>query len=162
MPWRHTEGSRGRALLFLRPWYINGTGDQRHVPAVLPRCPIEVSGWAPGPVWTGTESLAPPPPGLEAQTAQSMASRYTAQLSLSRDAHTFFSFRKRPYRPWGPPSLLLNGHWGSPPTCVKQPGFETGQSPPPSAGVKNECSQWRTQEFCSGGGFNKFSWGQRA
>ena len=21
--------------------------------------------------------------------------------------------------------------------------------------------QWRTQEFCSGGGFNKFSWGQR-
>jgi len=22
-------------------------------------------------------------------------------------------------------------------------------------------SQWRTQEFFSGGGFNKFSWGQR-
>jgi len=21
--------------------------------------------------------------------------------------------------------------------------------------------QWRNQEFCSGGGFNKFSWGQR-
>jgi len=21
--------------------------------------------------------------------------------------------------------------------------------------------QWRTQEFCMGGGFNKFSWGQR-
>ena len=27
--------------------------------------------------------------------------------------------------------------------------------------VKNVWRQWRTHEFCSRGGFNKFSWGQR-
>jgi hypothetical protein len=34
-------------------------------------------GWTPGPVWTGAENLAPPPPGFDPQTVQPVASRYT-------------------------------------------------------------------------------------
>ena len=41
-----------------------GVGVQRHAPAALPPrkdpMPIEEeAGWAPGPVWTGAENLAP-------------------------------------------------------------------------------------------------------
>jgi hypothetical protein len=41
-----------------------GIGDQRHVPAALTlgRDPVPIvqeAGWAPGPVWTGAENLAP-------------------------------------------------------------------------------------------------------
>jgi hypothetical protein len=41
-----------------------GVGGQRHAPAALPRerhkVPIvQDAGWAPGPVWTGAENLAP-------------------------------------------------------------------------------------------------------
>jgi hypothetical protein len=40
-----------------------GVGDQRHAPAALPPwkdpvTPVQEAGWAPGPVWTGTENLA--------------------------------------------------------------------------------------------------------
>jgi len=35
-------------------------GDQRHALVALPPVPIVYQvGWAPGPVWTGAESLAP-------------------------------------------------------------------------------------------------------
>ena len=39
-------------------------GGQRHAPATLPpgkrpRALVQEAGWVPGPVWTGTESLAP-------------------------------------------------------------------------------------------------------
>jgi hypothetical protein len=34
------------------------------------------AGWAPGPVWTGAENLAPPP-GFDFRTVQPVASRYT-------------------------------------------------------------------------------------
>ena len=37
-----------------------GVGGQRHAPAALP----PEAGWAPGPVWTGAENLAPPPRDL--------------------------------------------------------------------------------------------------
>ena len=35
------------------------------------------AGWNPGPVWTGAENLAPPPPGFDPRTVQSVASHYT-------------------------------------------------------------------------------------
>ena len=42
-----------------------GVGGQRHTPAALPpgKDPVPIvqeAGWAPGPVWTGAENLAPP------------------------------------------------------------------------------------------------------
>jgi hypothetical protein len=41
-----------------------GVGGQRHAPAVYPRerdplPTLQEAGWAPGPVWTGAENLAP-------------------------------------------------------------------------------------------------------
>ena len=37
---------------------------------------VQEAGWAPGPVWTGAESLAPPP-GFDPRTVQPVTSRYT-------------------------------------------------------------------------------------
>ena len=36
---------------------------------------VQEAGWAPGPVWTGAENLAPP--GFDPRTVQPVASRYT-------------------------------------------------------------------------------------
>ena len=36
---------------------------------------LQEAGWAPGPVWTGAENLAPP--GFDPRTVQPVASRYT-------------------------------------------------------------------------------------
>ena len=41
-----------------------GVGGQRHAPAALPpgKDPVptvQEAGWAPGPVWTGAENIAP-------------------------------------------------------------------------------------------------------
>jgi len=44
-------------------------------------------------------------------------------------------FRTRPYRPWGPPSLLYNGYCFSFPG-VKRPGRGIDHPPPSSAEVK--------------------------
>ena len=54
---------------------------QRHAPAARyhekdPVPIVQEAGWAPGPVWTGTENLAPPP-GFDPRTIQPVASRYT-------------------------------------------------------------------------------------
>jgi len=43
-------------------------------------------------------------------------------------------FRTRPDRPWGPPSLLCNGHWVSVPG-VKRPGRGVDHPLPPSTEV---------------------------
>ena len=56
-------------------------GGQHHAPAALPsgKVPVPIvqeAGWAPGPVWTGVENLAPPP-GFDPRTVQPVASRYT-------------------------------------------------------------------------------------
>jgi hypothetical protein len=56
-----------------------GVGGQRHVPASFtpgkdPVRIVQEAGWAPGPVWIGSETL--PPPGFDPQT-QPLASRYT-------------------------------------------------------------------------------------
>ena len=56
-------------------------GGQFHPPVALApekdTVPIvEEAGWAPRPVWTGAENLAPPP-GFNPRTVQPVASRYT-------------------------------------------------------------------------------------
>ena len=51
-------------------------GGQRHAPAVLPILPtVQEAGWAPGPVWTDAENLAPT--GIRSPDRQPVASRYT-------------------------------------------------------------------------------------
>ena len=54
---------------------------KRHAPAVFyprkdPVPIVQEAGWAPGPVWTDVENLAPPP-GFDPRTVQPVASRYT-------------------------------------------------------------------------------------
>ena len=58
-----------------------GVDGQHHAPAALPprKDPVLIvqeAGWAPGPVWTDAENLAPPP-GFDPRTVQPVASRYT-------------------------------------------------------------------------------------
>ena len=53
---------------------------QRHAPAALypgkdPVPIVQEAGWAPGPVWTNAENLAPPPE-FDTRTVQPVASRY--------------------------------------------------------------------------------------
>ena len=43
---------------------------------------VQEAGWAPGPVWTGAENLAPPP-GFDHRTVQPVASRYTDYATRS-------------------------------------------------------------------------------
>jgi hypothetical protein len=57
------EGSASRPGRFLPP-------GKEPVPIV------QEVGWAPGPIWTGAENLAPPP-GFDPRTIQPVASRYT-------------------------------------------------------------------------------------
>ena len=58
-------GSRGITLLFVEPWRKLGVCGQCHPLAPLPlgkRLGTHCAGridWHPGPVWTGTEDLAP-------------------------------------------------------------------------------------------------------
>jgi len=57
------RGSRGISLLFLYHG-TRGVRGQRHAPAALypgkdPVPIVQEAGWAPGPVWTGAENLAP-------------------------------------------------------------------------------------------------------
>ena len=58
-----------------------GVGGQHHAPAALPpgktQYPLySEAGWAPRPVWTGAENLAPHQ-GFDPRTVQPVASRYT-------------------------------------------------------------------------------------
>jgi len=53
---------------------------QRHAPAARyhekdPVPIVQEAGWAPGPVWTGAENIAPP--GFNPRTVQPVASRHT-------------------------------------------------------------------------------------
>ena len=59
---------------------LEGVRVQRHVLAAFyprenPVPIVQEAGWAPGPVWTGAENLAPL--GFDPRTAQPVASRYT-------------------------------------------------------------------------------------
>jgi len=56
---------------------------------------VQEAGWAPGPVWTGVENLAPP--GFDLRTVQPVASRYTdcatrpsSSLGSRRDLKNLF------------------------------------------------------------------------
>ena len=79
-----TKAQRGSgciALLFLEPRRFRSGGWSMTHPGWLTvgkdSVPIvEEAGWAPRPVWTDAENLAPPP-GFDPRTVQPVASRYT-------------------------------------------------------------------------------------
>ena len=83
------RGSRGIAL----PFRDHGTKEaewsaSRPGPLFTPReDPVPIvkeAGWAPGPVWTGAETLAPP--GFDPRTVQPVASRYTDYATRPTDS----------------------------------------------------------------------------
>ena len=58
------RGSRGIALLFLdhdtgRGWRVSVTPRALFTPGKEPVPIVQEAGWAPGPIWTGAEDLAP-------------------------------------------------------------------------------------------------------
>ena len=55
------RGSRGFCSTFFNLGARWGLGGQRHAPAALPDLVpiVQEAGWAPWPVWTGAENLAP-------------------------------------------------------------------------------------------------------
>ena len=74
------RGSRGIALLFLdhgtrRWWGASVTSRPLFTPGKDPVPIVQEAGWAPGPVWTGAENVAPP--GFDPRTLQPVASCYT-------------------------------------------------------------------------------------
>ena len=59
---------------------LDGFGGQHHAPTALPprKDPVptvQEAGWAPGPVWTDAENVAPP--GFDPRTIHPVASRCT-------------------------------------------------------------------------------------
>jgi len=75
----HRE-SRGITLLFhdhgtRRRWGVNVTPRPLFTPGKDPVPIVQEAGWAPGPVWTGAENLAPH--RFVPRTVQPVASRYT-------------------------------------------------------------------------------------
>jgi hypothetical protein len=74
------RGSRGIALPFLdqgtrRGWGVSVTHRPLFTPRKDPVPIVQEAAWAPGPIWTGVENLAPP--GFDPRTVQPVASRYT-------------------------------------------------------------------------------------
>ena len=80
-------GSRGIAL----PFHDHDTRRVSVAPRPLftpgkdPVPIVQDDGLAPGPVWTGAENLAPPPPGFDPRTVQPVASRYTNYTTRPTD-----------------------------------------------------------------------------
>ena len=76
-----------------------GVGGQHHAPAALPpvktRCPIvQEAGWAPGPVWTGAENLAPTgirSPDRPAHSESLYRLSYPGPFIIIQDAAYFIS-----------------------------------------------------------------------
>ena len=78
------RGSRGIALLFhyhgtRRGWRVSVMPRPFLAPGKDPVPILQEAGWAPGPVWTGVENLAPP--GFDPWTVQPVASHYTDYAS---------------------------------------------------------------------------------
>ena len=78
------RGSRGIALLFLDHGTRRGEGSASRPGRSLPPSPapgrdtvpiVQEAGWAPGPVWTGAENLAPT--GIRSPDIQPVASHDT-------------------------------------------------------------------------------------
>ena len=89
------RGSRGIALLFLdhgtrRGWGISVTPRPLFTPAKDPVANIQEAGWAPGPVWTGAENLAPT--GIRSPNrptrSQSLLSYLVLAIVLKRKHHS--------------------------------------------------------------------------
>ena len=57
-------------------WVANATPRPHFTPGKDPVPIVQEAGWAPGPVWTGAEYLAPPL-GSDPRTVQAVLSRYT-------------------------------------------------------------------------------------
>jgi len=75
------RGNRGIALPFLdhgtrRGWGVSVTPRPLFAHGKDPVPIVQEAGWAPGPVWTGAENLAPLPV-FDPRTVQPVASRYT-------------------------------------------------------------------------------------
>ena len=75
------RGSRGIALLFLdhgtrRGWGVSVTPRPLFTPRKDPVPIVQEAGWAPGPVWTGAENLAPHRDSIPGPSG-SVASPYT-------------------------------------------------------------------------------------
>ena len=73
-------GSRGIALFFHdrstgRGWVVSIVPRPLFTSGKYPVPVVQEAGWAPGPVWTGAENLAPT--GIRSQTIQPVASSYT-------------------------------------------------------------------------------------
>jgi len=90
-------GSRGIALLFhdhgiRRGWVVSVTPWPLFTPGKDPVPMVQEAVWAPGPVWTGAENLAPT--GIRSRTFQPVASRYTDYASRPTDV------TKRSWNPW--------------------------------------------------------------
>jgi hypothetical protein len=74
------RGRRGITLLFLNHGTERGCGviattRPLFTPGKDPVPIVQEAAWAPGPVWTGAENLAPP--RFDPRTVQPVASRYT-------------------------------------------------------------------------------------
>jgi hypothetical protein len=85
----HTR-NRGIALLFhdhgtRRGWGVSVMPRPLFTPGKDPVPMVQEAGWAPGPVWTGAENLAPPP-GFDPRTVQPVASRYTVYATRPTSA----------------------------------------------------------------------------
>jgi len=52
-------------------WVVNATPRPLYLPEIDPVSNVQEPGWAPGPVWTGTENLAPP--AFDFRTVQAVA-----------------------------------------------------------------------------------------
>ena len=78
------RGSRGIVLLFLghgtrRGWRVSITPWALFTPGTGPVPFVQKAEWAPGPVWTSAENLAPS--GFDPQTVQPVASRCTDYIT---------------------------------------------------------------------------------
>ena len=99
------RGSRGIALLFhdhgtRRGWGVSVTPRPLFTPGKDPAPIVQEAGWAPGPVWTGAENLAPT--GFDPRTLQPVVSRYTDWATRPTSfqqrryvIYTFFQIRKQ-------------------------------------------------------------------
>jgi len=90
------RGSRGIALFFhdhstRRGWGASVTPRPLFNPEKGPVPIVQEAGWAPGPVWTGADNLAPP--GFDPRTVQPVASRYTVYATQPTNARllTFYT-----------------------------------------------------------------------
>ena len=94
--------NRGIVLLFLEPSTLDGGGvSPTHRPPLPPgktRYPLYEAGWAPGPVWTGAENLAPTGIGSPDRPSRSQwlyRLRYPAyRVPLLQGENVFFRFHE--------------------------------------------------------------------